>query len=86
MGRVASQVGQILTEAPPNTRLRAGQWSIDEDPAGNATGHIELLTDSKEQALHYQRTLSNVVVELRHETIPLQISGDSLAAGSFRNL
>ena len=86
MSRVATQVGQVLREVPPDIRLRAGQWSIDEDPAGNATGHVELLTDSKEQALYYQRTLANVVVELQHETIPLQISGDSLVLGSFRNM
>ena len=76
----------MLEEVTPDTRLRAGQWSIDEDPAGNATGHIELLTDNREQAMDYQRTLANVVVELQHETIPLQISGDSLVAGSFRNM
>ena len=86
MSRVATQVGHVLKEVPSDIRLRAGQGSIDEDPAGNATGHIELLTDSKEQAQHYQRILANVVVELQHETIPLQISGDSLVWGSFRNI
>ena len=71
MSRVATQTGLVLKEKPPDTRLSAGQWSIDEDPAGNATGHIEILTDNKEQAVYYQRTLANVAVELQHETIPL---------------
>ena len=84
MSRVATKTGLELTEMPPDTRLSARQWSIDEDPAGNATGHIEVLTDNKEQAEHCQLTLSNIVVELQHETIPLQISGDALVTGSFR--
>ena len=86
MKKVQTHMGRDLTEiSTPNARLRTGQWSIDEDPAGNATGHIEILTDGKDQALHYQHILTNVVIELRHETIPLQVSGDALVAGSFRS-
>ena len=84
MSRVATKIGLELSEKPPDSRLKAGQWSIDEDPAGNTTGHIEIITDSKDQAEYCQRTLANVVIELQHETIPLQISGDALVAGSFR--
>ena len=80
-------MGRDLVEvSTPDARLKAGQWSIDEDPAGNATGHIEILTDGKDQAMYYQHTLTNVVIEIQHETIPLQVSGDSLIAGSFRSM
>ena len=86
MTRVQAHTQRGLEKvSTPNQCLKKGQWCIDEDPAGNATGHIEIITDSKEQAIHYQQALANVVVELRHETIPIQVSGDALVAGAFRS-
>ena len=86
MSRVETRTGLELIETPPGDRLMTGHWSIDEDPAGNATGHIEILTASKDQAEHCQQTLANVAVEIQHEVIPLQVTGDALAAGSFRRM
>ena len=76
-----SELVQVQT---PGRCLKPGQWCIDEDPAGNATGHIEIITNSKEEAKHYQQELASVVVEIRHETIPIQVSGDALVTGAFR--
>ena len=86
MTRVATKTGLELSERPYGDRLTNGHWSIDEDPAGNATGHIEILTASKDQAEHCQQTLANVAVEIQHEVIPLQVTGDALVAGSFRRM
>ena len=86
MSRVATKTGLELSEKPYGTKLATGHWSIDEDPAGNATGHVEILTASKDQAEHCQQVLTNVAVEIQHEVIPLQVSGDALVAGAFRRI
>ena len=64
--------------------LEVGQWRIDEDPTGEPTGHIEMLTLNREQARLVQRTLTNVAVEIHKQVIPLRVSGDALVAGTFR--
>ena len=84
MTRVATRTGIELTEKTHGDKLMKGQWCIDEDPAGNATGHIEVLTANKEQAEHCQQALANVALEIQREVIPLQVTGDALVAGSFR--
>ena len=73
---------------PPGKRheeeLEVGQWRIDEDPTGEPTGHIELLTTSQEQARCVQHALTNVAVEVHKKVTPLQVTGDALVAGTFR--
>ena len=76
--------GTAITEQLQDATLRRGQWRIDEDPAGGTTGHLEILTESKEQAEHFQNTLANVAIAIQQEVIPLQVMGDALVAGTFR--
>ena len=84
MHRLRALTGTALTEQPSDASLRKGQWRIDEDPAGGTTGHVEILTEGKEQAEHFQNTLANVAVAIQQEVIPLQVTGDALVAGTFR--
>ena len=84
MHKVRALTGTVLTEQPSDTSLRKGQWRIDEDPAGGTTGHVEILTEGKGQAVHIQATLANVAVAIQQDIIPLQVTGDSLVAGTFR--
>ena len=45
---------------------------------------MEVLTEDKEQAEHFQNELANVAVVFQQETVPLQVTGDALVAGTFR--
>ena len=84
MDQVCEITRTTIREQLHNPTLRKGYWRINEDPTGGTTGHVEVLTQDKERAEHFQRVLANVAVASQLETIPLQITGDALVAGTFR--
>ena len=84
MAKVCELTRATIREQRQTSNLRKGHWRIDEDPAGGTTGHVEILTENKEQAEHFQHTLANVAVVFQQGTVPLQVTGDALVTGTFR--
>ena len=84
MDKVRELTKTTIREQRQGSTLRKGHWRIDEDPTGGTTGHVEVLTENKEQAEHFQRALANVAVAVQLETVPLQVTGDALVTGTFR--
>ena len=84
MSRLQTATNSHFQEKQHADELEVGQWRIDEDPTGEPTGHIEMLTSSREQARLVQQTLTNIAVEIHKKVTPLRVTGDALVAGTFR--